>query len=189
MFIHAGRIVDNPIADVIDPLALENIGRVDGFTQARRQPAARTLPGKTRDLVEARADDRRFATLDMVDGFLVHAVTDEFPACIAHRNRGLRIGIDDARIETRGSRQGPRRERLEYAGKSRAHAIIGPGEVRYIRHGFTAMRRSHNGSWHRLVELPVLDVDDEMHQDSFSLERRQRRAGRREQIGNPRICH
>jgi len=85
--------------------------------------------------------------------------------------------------------EGPRTKSVEDARKPGAHAVVSPGEVRHVRHGFAPVRRRDDRSRHRLVELPILDVDDEMHQDSFSLERRQRRAGRRKLIGNPWICH
>jgi hypothetical protein len=38
------------------------------------------------------------------------------------------------------------------------------------------MRRRDDRARHRLVELPILDVDDQMDKDAFSVQRRQSRA-------------
>ena len=175
VFIQDGPIIDDPIADIIDPVTLQDIGGIDGLAQPGRQPAARTPSGKARDLVQTGADDGLFTALDMIDGFLMHAVADELPAGIAHRDGGLRIGIDHPGIEAGRRRQTARRKGAQNARQSRAHSVIGPGEIRHVRNGFAPVRRRHDRARHRLVELPVLDVDDQMNKDAFSVQRRQSR--------------
>ena len=69
--------------------------------------------------------------------------------------------------------QTARGERTQNARQPCPHSVIGPGEIRHVRHGFAPMRRRHDGARHRLVELPVLDVDDEMNEDALAVQRRQ----------------
>ena len=182
-------IVEDPVADIVDARAFENIRRIDCFTQTRRQPAAHGRAGEGSNLVETGAHQRFLAALDVVGRLLVHAVADEFPTGVAHRHRSLRIGVDHARIEAGRGRQLSGGESLQDARQTGAHSVVGPGEIRHIRHGLAAVRRRHDGARHRLIELPVLDIDDEMNKDPLALQSRQCGALAGKLIRYPRVCH
>ncbi len=68
------EVIHHPVADIIDAGFHQQIGCIHGLAQARREPAAHFLAGEALDLLQAGADQRQFATLDMVDRLLVHAV-------------------------------------------------------------------------------------------------------------------
>ena len=97
----SGEIIDHPVANVIEPSSFQNIRRIDRLAQAWREPATDLLPRETFDFIETSLDQRALATLDMVHRFLMHAVADEFPAGIAHRNRRFGVSIDHTGIEAR----------------------------------------------------------------------------------------
>ncbi|MEC5291166.1 hypothetical protein VSX64_11450 [Aurantimonas sp. C2-6-R+9] len=108
---------------------------------------------------------------------------------VQHRIRRLRVGRDHAGVERGRGRHTAFGEKLENARQAGPHPVVGPTEIRHIRNGLLAVRRRDDRPRHRLVELPVLDVDDEVNENALALHRRQHRPFGGQAIGNAGIAH
>lgn len=157
-----GLVVQYPIRHVFDPFLGQNVGRLEGLGKSRAEPSARPSAGKPFDRRDGLSDGGSLV-LEKSHGRLNEAVRHELPAGIAGG-----AGETWAVLAYRGIDRERRldieaiQRRLQ-APETNPHAVLVPGPVGQVRHHGITARRRQDRARHRLLDLPVLDVDDRPH--------------------------
>ena len=145
------------------------------------------LPVNVADALQAPVDDGGLVGLAL-QRLLRPAVAHELPARLEHGLGDPRVHIDHAGVDGGRCRELASRERVENARKARAHAVFDPGEVRHVGDLLVAVRAGDQLARHRLIERPILDIDDDVHDQGLSgLRRRQAPAVGRHLVGHARV--
>ena len=163
-----GLIVVDPVGDVLDALGGQMVERLPCLREARPEPALGLPARELRQHLDRLADGRALIGQDM-HGALDHAMGHELPSRLEHGPRHGLVGLDNMSVDGGGRAQLPLGERLEKPPEAHAHAVVVPGPVRHVGHGAHALGSGQILAGHRLLDVPLLDVDDGPHGDAGAL--------------------
>ena len=93
-------------------------------------------------------------------GALPHAMAHELPAGVEHGPRDGLVGFAHVGVDGRRRADLSPRERVEEPPEADAHPVVVPGPVGHVGHGRDALRGRENTPRHRLLDVPLLHVDD-----------------------------
>src|SRR4029078_8127309 len=74
-----------------------------------------------------------------------------------------RIAVADIGIQCQRHRYPAVGQRLELPPESCAHSVFMPGPVRYVRQKRLPHRGAQHGTWHCVLDPPLLDIENDPH--------------------------
>ncbi len=171
-----GLVVVHPVGDVLDALGPQVVERLPRLGEPGAEPAPGLPAGELLDQLH-RLPDGRALIRQQVHRPLDEAVTHELPAGLEHRAGDRLVGFHHVGIDGGGGADLPPGQRLQQPPEADPHPVVVPGPVGDVRHHGHALRRGQVLAGHRLLDVPLLDVDDGPHRDAGALGEGPLRAG------------
>ena len=150
------------------PSARQVVERLPRLGEAGAEPALRLLAGELLQQLDGLADGLALVG-EQVHRPLDDPVAHELPAGVQHGAGHRLVGLDHVGVDGGGGADLPLGERVQQPPEAHAHPVVVPGPVGHVGHDGHPLGRGQVLARHRLLDVPLLDVDDGPHRDAGPL--------------------
>ena len=150
------------------PSARQIVERLPRLGEAGPEPALRLLAGELLQQLDGLADGLALVG-EQVHRALDDPVAHELPAGVEHRAGDRLVGFHHVGVDGGGGADLPLGERVQQPPEPHPHPVVVPRPVGHVGHDGHALGRRQVLARHRLLDVPLLDVDDGPHRDAGAL--------------------